>query len=458
MDERVDPKEAEARQEPGLRETHVVPRPRLRGRVILGLLVLAVGAGLYWWTHHAAPSGGAGRHAQAGQTPVQPVGAATIGKGDVRVIINALGTVTSLDTVTVFTQINGQLVEVGFKEGQTVKKGDFLAQIDPRPYQVALEQAQGTLVQQQGLLAQAKSDLLRYETLGRQNSIAQQQVSDQRFLVQQYTGTVKADQAAVDNAKLNLVYCHITSPIDGVVGLRLVDPGNFIQTSSTTGIVVITQMQPISVLFSVPQQDVPEIIQQMRSDPPLSVAAYDQANVNLLATGKLATLNNQIDTTTGTLSMRAIFDNPDERLYPNEFVNARLLVKTLKDVVRVPVPAVQHGAPGAFVWVIGANNTVSAQPVKLGPTDNGYEEVLSGLQPGQRVVTDGTDRLAAGVRVTEPAQNQAAGSSAGAQPVRTHRRRTTARPPAQSPSQPAAQSPSRPAAQSPSPPAAQSPK
>jgi membrane fusion protein, multidrug efflux system len=193
-------------------------------------------------------------------------------------------------------------------------------------------------------------------------------------------------------------------------------------------------MQPISVLFSLPQQDVPEIIQQMRSGATLSVAAYDQANVNLLATGKLATLSNQIDTTTGTLSMRAIFDNPDERLYPNEFVNARLLLKTLKDVVRVPVPAVQHGAPGTFVYVIGPNNTVSVQPVKLGPTDNGYEEVLSGLQPGQRVVTDGTDRLTAGVKVTVPAQNQAAGTGAGGQPgkrARTGQRR--ARPAAQTP-------------------------
>jgi membrane fusion protein, multidrug efflux system len=433
MDERVDPKEAEARQEPRLRETPVVPRSRLRGRIIAALVVAAIG-GIYWWTHHAAPAGGAGRHARAGQTPPQSVGAATIGKGDIRVILNALGTVTSLDTVTVLTQINGQLVKVGFKEGQTVKKDDFLAQIDPRPYQVALEQAQGNLVQQQGLLAQAKSDLLRYETLERKNSIAQQQVSDQRFLVQQYTGTVKSDQAAVDNAKLNLIYCHITSPIDGQVGLRLVDPGNFIQTSNTTGIAVITEMQPISVLFSLPQQDVPDIIQQIRSGATLSVAAYDQANVNLLATGKLATLSNQIDTTTGTLTMRAIFDNPDERLYPNEFVNARLLLKTLKDVVRVPVPAVQHGAPGTFVYVIGPNNTVSVQPVKLGPTDNGYQQVLSGLQPGQRVVTDGTDRLAAGVKVTVPAQNQAAGTAAGGQPgkaARTGQRR--ARPAAQSP-------------------------
>ena len=460
MDERVDPKEAEARQEPGLRETQVVPRSRVGRRIILVLLVLAVGGGFYWWMHHAAPTGGGGRHAQAGQTPPQPVGAATIGKGDVRIILNALGTVTSLDTVTVVTQINGQLIKVGFTEGQTVKQGDFLAQIDPRPYQAALEQAQGALARDQGLLAQAKSDLARFEQLERQNSIAQQQVSDQRFLVQQLTGTVKTDQAAVDTAQLNLDYCRIVSPIDGQVGLRLVDPGNFIQTSATTGIAVITRMQPISVLFSVPQQNVPEIIKQMRSGATLSVAAYDQANVNLLATGKLTTLDNQIDTTTGTLRLRATFDNPDERLYPNEFVNARLLVKTLKDVVRVPIPAVQRGAPGTFVYVIGADDKVSVQTVKLGPTDGGYQEVVSGLQPGQRVVTDGTDRLSAGVKVTVPAQNQnqAAGGSAGAQPGRTaQRRRSTVQPATQTPGQPAAQTPGQPAAQSPGQPAAPSP-
>lgn len=430
MDERVDPREPETRPEPGLRETPVVPRSRLRGRIILALLLIAIGGGIYWWMHHAGSNSGAGRHARAGQSAAQPVGAATIGKGDIRIILNALGTVTSLDTVTVLTQINGQLIDVGFKEGQTVKKGGFLAQIDPRPYEAALTQAQGTLARDQGLLAQAKSDLVRYQQLERQNSIAQQQVSDQRFLVQQLTGTVKTDEGAVETAKVNLAYCHIISPIDGQVGLRLVDPGNFVQTSNTTGIAVITQMQPISVLFSVPQENVPEIVKEMRSGATLSVAAYDQANVHLLATGKLATLDNQIDTTTGTLKMRALFDNPDESLYPNQFVNVRLLVRTLKDVVRVPVPAVQRGAPGTFVYLIGANNKVSVQPVKLGPTDNGYDEVLSGLQPGQRVVTDGTDRLSPGVRVTVPAQNQAAGSSAAGRPATTGRKRRPPAPPA----------------------------
>jgi multidrug efflux system membrane fusion protein len=363
------------------------------------------------WTHHqAAPSGGQGR---AGQAPPQPVGAATIDKGDIRIMLNELGTVTSLDTVTVLTQISGQLTEVAYKESQVVKKGDFLVQIDPRPYQAALEQAQGTLAHDQGLLDQAKADLQRFVTLGRQDSIAQQQLDDQRYLVQQYTGTVLTDQGTVDNAKLNLAYCHIVSPIDGQVGLRMVDAGNYVQTSGTTGLVVITQMQPISVLFSVPEDNLPDIIQRWRSGATLTVEAYDRANSRLLATGQLATLDNQIDTTTGTLKLRALFANPDELLFPNQFVNARLLVNTMQNTIRVPVPAVQRGEPGTYVYVINANNTVSVRPVKLGPTDGGYSAVLSGLQPGEKVVTDGTDRLRDGASVTVPPPGQSRSQGQG---------------------------------------------
>ena len=237
MDERVDRPGPHTYPGPLSRETRVTRRSRLRGLVILIILLGAAGwAGWYLWSKHetqvAGRNGGPGR---SGNTPPQPVGAATIDKGDIRIVLNELGTVTSLDTVTVQTQINGQLIEVGFKEGQVVKKGDFLAQIDPRPYQAALEQAQGTLAHDQGLLEQAQTDLKRYQTLGRQDSIAQQQLDDQHYLVEQYTGTVQTDQGTVDNAKLNLAYCHIVSPIDGQVGLRQVDPGNYVQTSSTTG-------------------------------------------------------------------------------------------------------------------------------------------------------------------------------------------------------------------------------
>ena len=416
MDERVDRPEVEHAP-----LTRVAPaqRSRLRWVPWLAFLLIVALAGARFFTHHAPRQA---EHAGSGRgpgTPPQPVGAATIGTGNIRIMLSELGTVTSLDTVTVYTQINGQLMDVGFKEGQVVKKGEFLAQIDPRPYQAALDQAEGTLAHDQGLLAQAKSDLKRYQTLGRQDSIAQQQVEDQKYLVEQYTGTVAADQGIVENDKVNLAYCHIVSPIDGQIGLRLIDPGNYVQTSNATGIAVIAQMQPISVLFSVPQQDVPEIIQRLRSGATMPVYAYDQSNTKLLATGKLATVDSQINTTTGTLQMRAIFDNPDEMLYPNQFVNARLLVNTLQNVVRVPVPAVLLGAPGTYVYVINANDTVSVRPIKIGPTDTGYEQVLSGLKPGERVVTDGTDRLSDGVKVTipPPAATQAATSTTGTQPT-----------------------------------------
>jgi multidrug efflux system membrane fusion protein len=416
MDERVDRPEAGFEHAPQSRGPMPVVR-RSRLRWVLGLVIVlgAVVAGAWFWsTHHATQTAGRGGPGRAAQTAAQPVGAATIDTGDIRIILNELGTVTSLDTVTVLTQINGQLQQVGFQEGQVVKKGDFLAQIDPRPFQAALEQAQGTLAHDQGLLAQAQADLKRFQTLGRQDSIAQQQVEDQHYLVQQLTGTVQTDQGTVDNAKLNLAYCHIISPIDGQVGLRQVDPGNYVQTSTASGIVVITQMQPISVLFAVPEDNLPDIIQRVRGGATLSVEAYDRANVRLLATGQLDTLDNLIDTTTGTLKLRAIFANPDELLYPNQFVNARLLVNTMQNTVRVPVPAVQRGEPGTFVYVINANNTVSVRPVKLGPTDGGYTAVLSGLQPGEKVVTDGTDRLRDGAAVTVPPPAPAKGQGQGA--------------------------------------------
>jgi membrane fusion protein, multidrug efflux system len=418
MDERVDRTNRDLEPAPLSRVTKVTRRSRLRGVVILAvLLAIGVGAGWYLWTRHQAQPAGRSGSGRAAQTPPQPVGAATIDKGDVRIILNELGTVTSLDTVTVLTQISGQLTEVGFKEGQVVKKGDFLAQIDPRPYQAALEQAQGTLAHDTGLLEQAQADLKRYLTLGRQDSIAQQQLDDQRYLVAQYTGTVKTDQGTVDNAALNLAYCHIISPIDGQVGLRQVDQGNYIQASSTSGIVVITQMQPISVIFAVPEDNLPDIVQRLRAGASLSVEAYDRANAKLLATGQLTTLDNQIDTTTGTLKLRATFDNPDELLYPNQFVNARLLVNTIQNTTRVPVPAVQRGEPGTFVYVINANNTVSVRPVKLGATDGGFMAVTSGLQPGEKVVTDGTDRLRDGATVTVPPPAPAAGKAAQAAPA-----------------------------------------
>jgi multidrug efflux system membrane fusion protein len=411
MDERVDRTETKRAPDRTSPVSPVVYQSRRGYWILTGIIVVGlIGGGWYLWgqkaTKQAPQTATAGRSAQGAP---QPVGFATIDKGDIRIVLNELGTVTSLDTVTVLTQINGQLQQVGFNEGQMVKKGDFLAQIDPRPYQAALEQAQGTLAHDQGLLAQAQSDLKRYQTLGRQDSIAQQQLDDQKFLVQQDSGTVQTDQGTVDTAKLNLTYCHIVSPIDGQVGLRLVDQGNYIQTSSTSGLVVITQMQPISVLFSVPEDNLPDIIKRVRAGATLSVEAYDRSNTHLLATGQLGTIDNVIDTTTGTLKLRAMFANPDEQLYPNQFVNARLLVNTLSDTIRVPVPAVQRGEPGTFVYLINGNNTVSVRPIKVGPTDGGFEAVTSGLEPGDRVVTDGTDRLRDGA--ASDAGTQATGTA-----------------------------------------------
>ena len=376
MDEHVDRTETRPARLPLSREMPTVPASRRGYWILTALTAGLAGGGWYLWSHpqgaQAPKTVAAGRNPQ-GQP--QPVGFATIDRGNIRIILNELGTVASLDTVTVVTQINGQLQEIGFKEGQIVKKGDFLAQVDPRPYIAALEQAQGTLARDQGLLAQAQTNLKRFQLLGRQDSIAQQQVDDQRFLVAQY---------------------------------------NYIQTSSTTGLVVITQMQPISVVFAVPEDNLPDIVPRVRSGATLTVEAYDRANVRPLATGRLATLDNQIDTTTGTVKLRAIFDNPDELLYPNQFVNARLLVNTLENTIRVPVQAVQRGEPGTFVYLINLDNTVSVRLVKVGAVDGGFQAVLSGLNPGDKVVTDGTDRLRDGAPISTPTARTGSPAAVGA--------------------------------------------
>ena len=417
MDERVNRPETEV---PPLSR----PAPRRRwGRWLVALLiVVGLGVGAWYYTH-PKPQGTTQTAAQSagqrgGGTPAQPVGAATVDKGDIRIILNELGSVTPLATITVVTQINGQLQQVGFQEGQMVKKGDFLAQIDDRPYQAQLEKDLGQLAHDQGLLDQAQADLKRFVTLGRQDSIAQQQVEDQRFLVQQDQGTVKVDQGAIDTDKLNIAYCHIIAPVAGRVGLRLVDAGNYVQTGSTGGLVILTQLDPISVIFTIAEDNVPEVMAQLTAGATLSADAYDRSNVTKLASGKVETIDNVIDPTTGMVKIRALFPNPKNALFPSQFVNARLLVNTLHDVTRVPVAAVQQGAPGAFVYVINANDTVSVKTVKLGVQDGPLQQVVSGLSPGDRVVTDGTDRLRDGSKVTIPAakpggQTAAAGTTTG---------------------------------------------
>jgi multidrug efflux system membrane fusion protein len=396
---------------PNVRRT--VPEPDVTARsysktqigvgLIVALLLVLGAYQIVRWLKSAPPAGG--RFQQGG---LQAVGAATAPLGNIRVVVNALGTVTPIATVTVQTQINGQLTDVGFTEGQMVKKGDFLAQIDPRPYEILKAQDEGQLAHDQGLLAQAQMDQKRYQTLVQQNSIARQQAEDQVFVVQQYEGTVKLDQAQIDAQSLNIAYCHIVSPVTGRVGLRLVDPGNYVQTTTSNGIAVVTQLQPITVIFSVPEDDLPEIMPQLDAGVSLPVSAYDRANVKQLASGQVAAVDNQIDTTTGTVKLRAQFDNADNALFPNQFVNARLLVKTLENVVTVPTAAIQRGspgstpggAPGTYVYLINADNTVSVQAIKVGPTDGDVTAVNSGLSAGQRVVIDGADRLRDGLHVT----------------------------------------------------------
>ena len=397
---------------PGLRPGDVVSRPARRSRLrwlFWMILVLAIiGAVVWYYPRPEDQPKTAGRSQFGG--PV-PVGVATVQKGNMPVTLTGLGTVTPLATVTVKTQINGYLTEVAFQEGQMVKKGDFLAQIDPRPYQVALEQAEGQLAKDQALLKNAQLDLVRYNTLVAQNSVATQTRDTQVSLVAQDQAAIKTDQAQVGAQKLNLVYAHIVSPVTGRVGLRQVDAGNYVQTSDPNGIVIVTQLQPISVIFTLPEDNLPAVLKQLYAGASLAATAYDRTGTTELGRGRLETVDNQIDTTTGTVKLRAIFDNEQEILFPNQFVNVQLLVDTLSDTNIVPTAAIQHGAPGAFVYVVKPDQTAAVHQVKLGPGDGQHIAVLDGLQPGEKVVVDGSDRLREGAKVTLPATGNPAGAA-----------------------------------------------
>ena len=386
------------------------PRRSWGRRLVWLLLVAAIVGAVVWYFSRPQMQPKEGGRSQAANAPV-PVGVSPVEKGDMPVTLTQLGTVTPLATVTVKTQISGYLVQVAFKEGQMVNKGDFLAQIDPRPYQVALEQAQAQLGKDQALLKNAQVDLQRYNTLVAQNSIAKQTRDTQVSLVAQDEATVKADQAQIDAQKLNLTYCRIVSPVTGRVGLRQVDAGNYVQTSDPSGIVVVTQLQPISVIFTLPEDNLPEVMKRVRAGAVLPVTAYDRTGATELAQGKLDTVDNQIDTTTGTVKLRAIFDNDQLVLFPNQFVNVKLLVNTLHDADIVPNSAIQRGAPGTFVYVVKPENTVAVQKVKLGPSDGQRIAILSGLEPGQSVVTDGADRLRDGAKVTIASPQPAASTT-----------------------------------------------
>jgi multidrug efflux system membrane fusion protein len=378
------------------------------GGVLIAALVLWV---VFMVTTPAQNAGGrggrrgggerGGAHGGAGGPPTA-VNAAKAAPGDMPIYLNELGTVTPLATVTVVAQIAGQLQTVAFREGQMVQKGQFLAQIDPRPTEQALLQAQGQLAKDQATLANDNINLKRYQTLLAQDSIARQQVDTQAATVRLDAGQVKADQAAVQAQKINLIYCHITAPVAGRVGLRQVDPGNYITVGSSTGIVVITEINPMDVLFTVPEDNLDEVTARVHAGAVLTATAFDRSQTNQLAVGHLLTLDNQVDTTTGTVRAKARFDNGNGALFPNQFVNIRLTVDTLHNVIIVPTSAVLKGPQGMFAYVVQQDRTVAVTPVKVGPAAGENTAILSGLQTGDVVVTDGSDRLKDGARVILP--------------------------------------------------------
>ncbi|WP_430962116.1 MdtA/MuxA family multidrug efflux RND transporter periplasmic adaptor subunit [Pseudomonas putida] len=391
-------------------------------RWLLSLLILLVIAGLCWWLWpsaqtHTTPAAqgeakgntggrrgamagvGGGRPGFGSSTASVPVRVAAATVGDFPVYYKALGTVTATNTVNVRSRVAGELVKVYFKEGQQVKAGDLLAEIDPRSYQIALQQAEGTLAQNQAQLKNAQIDLARYKGLYAEDSIAKQTLDTQAALVAQYEGTIKTNQAAVGDARLNLDFTKIRAPISGRLGLRQLDLGNLVAANDTTALVVITQTQPITVAFTLPENELDTVLARFRTGTPLPVEAWDRGDTRQQATGVLASIDNQIDITTGTLKFKARFENRDEALFPNQFVNARLLADTLKDVVLAPAAAIQFGSNGTFVYVIDDENKVHIRNLKVGASDGERTVVKEGLAKGERVVLEGTDRLRDGTKV-----------------------------------------------------------
>ncbi|HEY1857986.1 efflux RND transporter periplasmic adaptor subunit [Acidocella sp.] len=375
--------------------------------VFAGIVVLLVA--FVWYRH----SGSGNRH---GMVAPQAVGVAKVVSGSMPEVLDELGTVTPVATVTVVPQLSGYLTQVAFTQGEDVTKGQFLAEIDPRPYQIQLEQFQATLAKDTAALAQARSDLARYELLARQQSIAEQQVSDQQFLVAQDIAAIQVDQSNIDTAKLDLIYCHITSPVAGRIGLRLVDPGNYVTAASATGIGVVTTIAPTTVIFSVAQNDLAPVLVRLGQGATLQATAYSSDDTTELEQGTLSAVDNQMNTSTGMVKLRADFANTDKQLFPNEFVNVHLLVNTLTNATLVPNPAIQTGSPGTYVYVVNADNTVSAQAVTTGPSDGTNTVITKGLTPGQTVVVDGVDRLSAGAKVMVIAASGAAATPADPPP------------------------------------------
>ena len=367
----------------------------IRSLVALVLSAL-ICAGLTGCGKVASSASASQKHFQGTQTI--PVSVATVQRRDLPVYLTGLGSVTAFNTVAVKSRVDGQLVQVAFREGQEVRKGDLLAVIDPRPYQVALDQAQATLLKDEAQLKNAQLDLERYRGLVSAGVVSHQQVDTQDALVGQLQGTVDADKAAIENARLNLTYCHITAPVDGRIGLRLVDPGNMVHATDTNPLLVITQLQPIAVIFTLPEDSLPTVAQHMRAGT-LKVEAYSRDDQTQLSTGTLLTIDNQIDQTTGTGKLKAIFDNHERDLWPNQFVNVRLLLEVRKNATVVPAAAVQRGPQGTFAYIVKSDNTVEVRPVTLTLTQGNVTAISQGISAGEVVVTDGQDKLQNGSKV-----------------------------------------------------------
>ncbi|MBZ5659521.1 MAG: MdtA/MuxA family multidrug efflux RND transporter periplasmic adaptor subunit [Acidobacteriia bacterium] len=392
-------------------------QPKSKGWLwILVLIVVAVGGYYFYKSRGSAESKAA--PAPGARGALGPVSVAVVPalKQDVPYYLSGLGSVTPFNTVTVKSRVDGQLLKVNFKEGQFVREGDLLAEIDPRPFQVALEQMEGQLARDQAQLNNARVDFGRYDELHKEGVVAQQQVDTQKATVGQLEGAIRADQAQIDNEKLQLVYCKITAPLSGRVGLRLVDQGNMIHASDPTGLVVITQVQPIATLFTLPEDSLQDVIQHMKSEE-LGVEAYSRDDQTKLATGKLVTVDNQIDPTTGTVRFKAVFENHDLSLWPNQFVNIRLMLAVRKNAIVIPLAAVQRGTQGSYVYTV-TNGHANMQPVKVDLTQGNISLIASGVAAGDQVVVDGQDRLQPGapVEVHSSSPNSSPGGSGGVTP------------------------------------------
>jgi multidrug efflux system membrane fusion protein len=381
------------------------------------IALLAAGAWYLWPRGGSAPSTSTGAPSKGGKkggSGAIPVVAAKARKGNIAVYITGLGSVIPIYTVTVKSRVDGQLMKVNYKEGDLVHEGDLLAEIDPRPYQVQLEQAEGQQMRDQATLENARVDLDRYQKLLAQNAIPEQQLATQKATVAQTEGVVKADQGQIDSAKLNLVYSSIRAPITGKVGLRLVDPGNIVHATDTNGLVVITQIQPISVIFTVAEDELPVVLRKLAAGQHLRADAYDRANTAKIGTGTLVTVDNQIDPTTGSLRLRADFDNSANQLFPNQFVNVRLLVEEKYGVTVVPRAVIQRTSTSTYVWVVKDDHTVTVRPMTEGVTEGENTEVTSGIAPGDVLVMTGVDKLQEGTQVTvQMADDQPGGRAVG---------------------------------------------